>query len=474
MIDYHIDFFMKLQCPNCKSVFTVDENEYASILSQVKNAEFEAEVNRRIKEIEQRHAAEGKALQAERDLKVKEQLDAKERERQALSQQIERLNNRIDNFETEKRLELTRIEADNKEKILNLISEKDGEIASLRSEIQMNDKQRELDVEKERRAMADEIHERERRISQLSSQLEAQEISAKNRELELAERHKVILDAKNEEIEHYKELKSKLSTKLLGETLERHCSALFNRARSQGQYLTAYFEKDNDASGGSKGDFIFRDFMDGDEYISIMFEMKNEDEATKFKHRNEDFFAKLDKDRHEKHCEYAVLVSTLEADNEFYNEGIVDVSFRYEKMFVIRPQFFMSLIGMLSRASRRGAERLIELRQRVEIAEAQSVDVTNFEKKVNQFKDIFFSYTQAYRKKQEDALAGIDKVIESLEKQAEALRKVRAQFETSEQKLLKANERLDTDLSVKKLTRGNPTMKRLFDQARQDAQTDEV
>jgi hypothetical protein len=279
--------------------------------------------------------------------------------------------------------------------------------------------------------------------------------------------HDEVIQMKDAEIEHYKDLKIKLSTKMLGETLEQHCQNMFNRARSCGQFLEAYFEKDNDTSvGGTKGDFIFRDYLNGEEYISIMFEMKNEADLTATKHRNEDFFAKLDKDRREKECEYAVLVSTLEADNEFYNEGIVDVSFRYDKMIVIRPQFFMAVIVMLSRAALRGARNLIDLRQQLDIARAQSIDVTKFEERRDKFVTEFGKLVEAHLKKQDDALEGIEKAIAAAEKQADNLRKVKALFEASRQKLISANEKAENDFTIRKLTYGNPTMQAKFKEAR--------
>jgi hypothetical protein len=328
-------------------------------------------------------------------------------------------------------------------------------------------KQNELDVVKERNARKDELHAKEQAITELNSKIQAQAVAAENKVHEINERNAVILKAKDEEIERYKDMKIRMSTKMLGETLEQHCYNMFNRARSQGQFQTAYFEKDNDTSiGGTKGDFIFRDYLNGEEYISIMFEMKNEADTTATKHRNEDFFAKLDKDRNDKKCEYAVLVSTLEADSDFYNEGIVDVSYRYDKMIVIRPQFFMAVIVMLSRTAMRGASRLIDLKNQLAIAKAQSIDVTKFEERRDKFVSEFGKLVEAHLKKQDDALEGIDKAIAAAEKQAENLRKVKALFEASRQKLINANEKAENDFTIRKLTYGNQTMKAKFDEAR--------
>ena len=241
---------------------------------------------------------------------------------------------------------------------------------------------------------------------------------------------------------------------MIGESLEAHCSNEFNRVRTT-MYPNAYFEKDNDASGGSKGDFIFRDSIDGVEYISIMFEMKNEMDTTATKHKNEDFFAKLDKDRNEKKCEYAVLVSLLEPDNDFYNEGIVDVSYRYPKMFVVRPQFFMPIIALLSQASKKS----VEYKKELILARQQSIDVTNFENKLNDFREKFGNHYSRACDKFNKAIEEIDKTIKSLEK-------MKADLLSSENYLRLANN--DTEeLTIKRLTRGNPTMKQKFDEARE-------
>ncbi|MDE6118803.1 MAG: DUF2130 domain-containing protein, partial [Muribaculaceae bacterium] len=213
--------------------------------------------------------------------------------------------------------------------------------------------------------------------------------------------------------------------------------------------------------------FIFRDYIDGEECLSIMFEMKNEDDRTATKHRNEDFFAKLDKDRHDKKCEYAVLVSTLEADSDLYNVGIVDVSYRYDKMYVIRPQFFMSLISLLSQSSKRGAETINTLRRELSVAKAQSIDVTKFEEKRDRFAAEFMKFVDSHKKKHNEAITTIDKAIEDAEKQIERLRKIKTLFDTSTQKLTRAGEVIENDFTIKKLTHGNPTMKAKFDEARQ-------
>lgn len=519
---------MNIQCPHCHKAFKVDETDYAAIQQQVRNAEFDKEIARRLKEIELQHKAEEKARSLEAEHKTEKMLAEKENEKNTLLSEIEQLKSKIDNFENEKKADLAEAAASNVKEIAELKSAKDleiaelksakdseiaklksfkdsemaelksakdseiaelksskaaeiaeiksakdSEIAELRNTITELKNQYQVDIMKAQNELKDDLHAKEQTITELNSKLEAQKVNAENAILEMNDRHKELLKAKDEEIERYRDLKSRLSTKMLGETLEQHCFNMFNLARSHGQFLNAYFEKDNDTSvGGTKGDFIFRDFLDGEEYISIMFEMKNEDDRTATKHKNEDFFAKLDKDRRDKHCEYAILVSMLEADSELYNEGIVDVSYRYEKMLVVRPQFFMSVISLLSRTARRGAQQLISLKKEVEIAKAQSIDVTKFEERRDKFVSEFGKLVDAHLKKQDDALAGIDKAIEAAEKQADSLRKIKALFETSRQKLINANEKAENDFTIRKLTYGNPTMRKKFEEARKQREQD--
>jgi hypothetical protein len=458
---------MQLTCPKCKTVFQVDESDYAAILQQVRNQEFDQEVQRRLNEIQRQYDAEGKAKTLELEKRNEQRLADKDRAMGELEKEIERLKATMENFEASKKAELAEANTKLVQKMTEASAKKDLEISDLKSQIEMLRKQNELNVVNERNACKDELHAKEQAITELNSKIEAQAVAAENKVHEINERHAVILKAKDEEIEHYKDMKIRMSTKMLGETLEQHCQNMFNRARSNGQFLNAYFEKDNDTSiGGTKGDFIFRDYLNGLEYISIMFEMKNEADTTATKHRNEDFFQKLDKDRTEKRCEYAVLVTTLEADNELYNEGIVDVSYRYDKMIVIRPQFFMSVIVMLSKAAMRGAQNLIELKHELEVAKEQSVDVTKFEERRDKFVSEFGKLVEAHLKKQDDALDGIDKAIAAAEKQAENLRKIKALFETSRQKLVSANEKAENDFTIRKLTHGNPTMRAKFEEAR--------
>ena len=292
------------------------------------------------------------------------------------------------------------------------------------------------------------------KIAELENRMILEKKEATIRETGIKEQHALILRQKQEEIDFYKDMKSRMSTKMIGESLEVHCSNEFNRVRTA-MYPHAYFEKDNDSrSHGTKGDFIFRDYADGMEYISIMFEMKNEMDETATKHKNEEFFKKLDEDRRNKGCEYAVLVSLLEPDNDFYNDGIVDVSYRYPKMFVVRPQFFMPLISLLTQASKKSVEYQRELM----IARQQSIDVTKFEDKLNDFKNKFGDHYQR-------ACTKFNKAIEEIDKTIKSLQQMKADLLSSENYLRLANNDTE-DLTIKKLTRGNPTMKQKFEEAR--------
>lgn len=446
---------MVIKCPHCQETFEPADNEYAAIISQIRTAEFETQLQQRLAEITELN----KVQQEKRDIQAQKEaehaLSEKDRQISELQKEVERIKGILDNHEAVKKADLATAEAEATKQMSTMAAEKDKEIAELRGKLKNIETRHELDLTNERQT-----------ITELNSKLESQRLAAENKEMELREQHKLLIQAKEEEIERYKDMKARLSTKMLGETLEQHCQTVFNIARSQGAYQSAYFEKDNDASDGTKGDFIFRDFIDGQECLSIMFEMKNEDDRTTIKHKNEDFFAKLDKDRREKSCEYAVLVSMLEQDNELYNEGIVDVSFRYEKMYVIRPQFFMSLISLLSQSSKRGALTLISLRRELEVAKAQSIDVTKFEERRDKFAGEFLKYVKAHQEKHGEAIAAIDKAIEDAEKQISKLRKIKSLFETSNQKLIRAGEVIENDFTIKKLTHGNPTMRAKFDEVR--------
>lgn len=456
---------MELKCPHCNTVFQVDENDYAAILAQVKTAEFEKEIEKRMKELLAASQSEQRAKDLEAEKKEAERLSQKDKEIASLTTEIERLNGIVANNDARNKAALAQASESRTKELAELSSRKDKQIADLTAQVKNMQTQHQLDIINERNSSKDDIHAKEQIITELTSQLKAQEIATENKLLELKEYHSAIMKAKDEEIEHYKDMKSRMSTKMLGETLEQHCQNTFNLARSMGQFPDAYFEKDNDVRGGTKGDFIFRDYINGVECLSIMFEMKNEADTTATKHRNEDFFAKLDKDRNEKNCEYAVLVSTLEADSELYNNGILDVSYRYPKMFVVRPQFFMPVIALLSKAAKRNAEAIISLRTQLAEAKAQSIDVSEFEERRNRFATEFMKYVNAHITKQDEAMEAIDKAIESAERQIESLRKVKAIFEKSTKKLIKAGDVIENDFTIKKLVRGNPTMKAMFAEA---------
>lgn len=432
----------ELKCPNCGSVFSVDEADYASIVSQVKTQEFDAEIEARLKEIMKQNKLQQEADSMKISQKYQEQLNSKEIELSRKENEIVQLQARLDGFDQAKQLEMETERAKNKE-----------EIARLKSIIEQNKSNLQVAVLEERNKVQDILQKKENTLIELKSQIDLKQKEATIREASIKEDYERQLKQKQELVDYYKDLKAKLSTKMIGESLEVHCSNEFNRVRTS-MYPNAYFEKDNDASHGSKGDFIFRDYVDNVEYISMMFEMKNEMDETSTKHKNEDFFAKLDKDRRDKGCEYAILVSLLEPDNDLYNEGIVDVSYRYPKMFVIRPQFFMPLISLLTQASKKS----IEYQKELIVARQQSVDVTNFESKLNDFRKKFGNHYQYASAKFNKAIEDIDKAIISLQKMKEDLM-------SSANYLRLANN--DTEaLSIKRLTRGNPTMKKMFDDAK--------
>lgn len=433
----------ELKCPKCGSIFTVDEADYASIVNQVKTAEFDAEVARRLSELDKQRRAEQEAASLKAGQAYKDRLNAKQMELEKAQAIVRQLEERINEFDRVKKLELSAE-----------CARRDNRIAELNAQLEQGEQRVRIAVLEEQKKAEQVMRRSEKDILELKSSIELIRKEEAIRETHVKEDYERRLRQQEELINYYKDLKSKLSTKMIGESLEQHCSNEFNRVRTT-MYPNAYFEKDNDAAQGSKGDFVYRDYIDGTEYISIMFEMKNEADTTATKHKNEDFFAKLDKDRREKDCEYAVLVSLLEADNDLYNEGIVDVSYRYPKMFVVRPQFFMPLISLLSKASSKSAD----YRRELALARQQSVDVTNFENKVNDFRKRFANHYERATDKFNKAVEEIDKTIRSLQKMKENLL-------SSENYLRLANNDTE-DLTIKKLTRANPTMKRKFEEARQ-------
>lgn len=433
----------ELKCPKCGNVFQVDEADYASIVNQVKNKEFDAEVKRRIAELHERNKAEQQLAEAKAEKAFMAELSKKDVALTEKDAVISGLKQELHNAEEKKATELTIALAD-----------KDKEIASLKSTITENESRLKIAVMEEQRKAQDDVQSKNAEIAELKASAELNKQKAANHENILKEQYELKLKAAQEQVDYYKDLKTRMSTKMIGETLEIHCSTQFNQTM-RSMMPNAYFEKDNDASGGSKGDFIFRDFgADGTEYVSIMFEMKNEADETATKHKNEDFFKKLDSDRRAKGCEFAVLVSLLEPENELYNGGIVDVSYKYDKMYVIRPQFFLPIISLLVQTSKKS----LEYKQQLEIAKSQSVDVTNFENQLLDFREKFGKNYRLASEKFKTAIDEIDKSIQHLQKIKDALL-------GSENNLRLANDKAEA-LTIKRLTRGNPTMKQKFDEVR--------
>lgn len=407
-------------CPNCKKAFKVDEAGFADILKQVRDHQFDEELEKRLKlaEIEKENAV--KLVEAN-------------------------LKNVLQENLTKKDIELS-------EKIASKVAE----IAEIKAKLENAELQKQLSV-------TEAVQKIEKERDELNNKLKIKDTETQLLEKSLLEKFanelkskEDIIKMKDEEIAFRKDMKVKLSTKMLGETLEQHCEIEFNKLRATA-FKNAYFEKDNDGSTGSKGDFIFRDYDDNKtEFISIMFEMKNEGDETASKKKNEDFLAELNKDRDEKKCEYAVLVSMLESDNEFYNSGIVDMSHRFPKMYVIRPQFFIPIITLLRNAA------LHSLQYKAELAfvKSQNIDISNFEDKMNEFKFGFAKNYELATRRFSEAIAGIDKTIKELEKTKAALM-------SSENNLRLANNKAE-ELSIKKLTQGNPTMKAKFDELSKD------
>ena len=444
----------ELKCPNCGSMFTVDEADYASIVNQVKNAEFEEELCRRINEMKGRQDAEQKVKDAEAREDFGKKLSAKEQEILAKEQEISRLKASLESIEEKNKLEIDKA-----------LAAKDLVIACLQSTIKLSESEKEKAVLVAKEQMKDDLNKKESELAALRSKKDMEIAELRNQttlsksqsELEkkaIKEEYEAKLKLAQEQVDYYKDLKMKMSTKMIGETLEAHCSNVFE-LQMRPMFPNAYFGKDNKAVEGTKGDFIFRDSVDGTEYISIMFEMKNEADTTAKKHKNEDFFEKLDEDRRKKGCEYAVLVSLLEQDSEVYNSGIVDVSHKFPKMYVIRPQFFLPIITLLVNASKKS----LEYKKELAIAKSQSLDITRFEDKLMEFKEKFGKNYELASKRFREAIKEIDKSIDALNKTKEALL-------SSENNLRLANDKAE-DLTIRKLTYKNPTMKALFDEARE-------
>lgn len=430
----------KIKCPKCGEVFTIDEDSYASIVSQIKNKEFEEELARREKEISTRNKLSS-------ELAVNNALKEKEEEIAKFKETINKLTNELNSQEKISKLNEENLkqkyEAEYKSKLLD----KDNQIRNATSE-------KEIAVNKAISEKELEISKKDKEIIELSSRLDS---AKKDAELSLStmkEKHSLELKSKETEIEYYKDLKVKMSTKLLGETLEQHCQIAFNQIRMTA-FPKAYFEKDNAVSteSGSKGDFIFKDFIDDTDvpFISIMFEMKNENDTTSTKHKNEHFFAELDKDRREKGCEYAVLVSMLESDNELYNGGIVDVSYKYPKMYVVRPQCFIPIITLL----RNAALNSIDYQKQLIEYKNENIDIERFQENFLEFRDKFNkNYTLAQDRFQ--------KAIEEIDKTIDHLNKVRDGLIGADRNYRLANDKIQ-DLSIKKLAKDSPSLKDKFD-----------
>ena len=425
-------------CPHCHKAFKVDEAGYADILKQVRDHQFEEELHNRL-------------TLAEKDKQSAIQI-AEAKVREALQEQLAQKETALIQLKSEKEAELAQKLAQKETEVANLKAEKTNELTQLKAQLDNAEVAKKLaiteavqKIEKERDNLLNEVKTKELEKQNLESTL-VQEYTAKLQSKE------EIIKYKEEEIARVKDMKAKLSTKMIGETLEQHCETEFNKLRATA-FQNAYFEKDNDARSGSKGDFIYKETDEaGNEIISIMFEMKNEGDETATKKKNEDFFKELDKDRNEKKCEYAVLVTMLEADSEYYNTGIVDVSHKYSKMYVVRPQFFIPIITLL----RNAAMNSLKYKAELALVRNQNIDITNFEEKINQFKEGFARNYDLASRKFQTAIDEIDKTIIHLQKTKEALL-------SSDNNLRLANQKAE-DLTIKKLTHGNPTMKAKFDE----------
>ncbi|MBM3456321.1 MAG: DUF2130 domain-containing protein [Bacteroidetes bacterium] len=417
----------EIVCPNCKTVFKVDAAGFAEILKQVRDHQFEKEIIQRLALAEQEKESAVKLAEANVKNNLQDQISKKDQE-------------------------ILELKTTNKMEFAQQLAEKENELLQLKSQIERAEIEKKLavneatkKVEKERDDLAHEVKTKEAE-KELQKQSLIDQYSKELKEKD------VIIKHKDEEIALRKDMKLKLSTKMIGETLEQHCETEFNKLRASA-FQKAYFEKDNDSKSGSKGDFIFRENdAAGNEVLSIMFEMKNEGDQSASKKRNEDFLKELDRDRTEKNCEYAVLVSLLEAESEYYNSGIVDVSYKYPKMYVVRPQFFIPIITIL----RNAAMNSMQYKSELAFVKSQNIDITNFEEKMNKFKEGFARNYDLASRKFKDAIDGIDKTIKELEK-------TKAALVSSENNLRLANEKTE-DLTIKKLTHGNPTMKTKFDE----------
>lgn len=481
----------QIKCPHCGTVFTINEADYSSIVSQIKDHAFQEEVLRRETAIREKLQIENELLASKKEETYKETLEKQKQEYEKMQHafalkeaeykaqiatneeaknsavsvaQVQSAKEMSDKLhEAEMQIESLKNELASTNKtakmhLENALGKKDQELAQLRGVIEKGTAERELAVEK---AIHETTEKKNAEIQKIQKDLEETKTSAQISTETMRAKFEEVVKNKDREIEdqkalvqQYKDFKVRLSTKMIGESLEQHCSYEFNKNR-MGMFSRAYFEKDNDARTGSKGDFIFRDYdEDGTEIISIMFEMKNENETTASKHKNEDFFKELDKDRREKNCEFAVLVSMLEADNDLYNEGIVDVSYKYPKMYVIRPQFFIPIITLLRNASMNA----LEYKKQLVIEKNNNLDLTNFEDNMNRFKDAFGKNYATASKKFNEAIDEIDKSIAHLQKIKDALT-------SSDRQLRLANDKAQ-ELTIRKLTKNAPSVKEKLDEVK--------
>ena len=410
----------ELKCPHCGKSFVVEDTELNSIVSQIRDQEFDKDLSSRVKEIEAHLSEKHRLDQEARESQLKLSL------RESHEKELEKL-----------RVQMKKMEEKN---------------ALLESQLSSSEDKKKIAVMEAVQKIEEEKREMESKLSGEKKDLEKELLQEKDT-------RKLLLEQKDEQIAYYKDLKTKMSTKMVGETLEQHCEIQFNQLRPTA-FRNAYFEKDNDARTGSKGDYIYKEFDEnGIEIISIMFEMKNEMDETATKHKNEDFFKELDKDRKEKNCEYAVLVSLLESDSELYNAGIVDVSYRYEKMYVVRPQCFIPIITLL----RNAALNSLQYKQELMVVRNQDIDISNFEDSLLRFKDDFSrNYNLAH--------SHFDKAIEEIDKTIQHLEKVKKELLGSDNQLRIANNKVE-DINVKKLTKGNPTMQARFDELKKGNDT---
>ncbi|MEE0187020.1 MAG: hypothetical protein BHV95_13080 [Clostridiales bacterium Nov_37_41] len=453
----------EIRCPKCGEVFQVDKNGYDQIARQVRDKEF-------LKELDSRLESDLKVIRLQKDKELSESITQKDIEILQKNQTIAELQAKLDASETEKNLaiskalekkneELTKEEKTYSEHLSQKeleISDRDKLISELKAKLNASETEKKLAVAEAVEQKNAELSQKVTEIANLRGEIKSKETENRLKEQSLQKQYENKLKQKEELIEYYKDFKARQSTKMIGESLEQHCLTQFNSIRMTA-FPNAYFEKDNDAKTGSKGDFIYRESSEeGTEFISIMFEMKNEADTTATKHKNEDFFKELDKDRREKGCEYAILVSLLEIDNELYNNGIVDVSYKFPKMYVIRPQFFIPMITLL----RNAAQNSLHYRHELQIVRNQQIDISHFEENMNDFKEGFAHNYRLASEKFVTAIEEIDKTIDHLQKTKKALL-------SSENNLRLANKKAD-DLSIKKLTKNAPSLKVMFDDLKHD------